>query len=266
MSTPLRVHIVPIGFEYRRVTEPLIHMRADKVYLVKYKNGDEAANFYGQIERELGQKYKHVQTEDVLLNIWDLYECIGKFREIMLQERENHVYVNVSTGTKITAIAGMLSCMLWNAKPYYAPVSYAGRKRTVEISEHVSDPVPFPAYSIHKPKPESMLILDLLRRHGGTMEKRRIIKELEGAGIIKKAMDGEDELSASAKHSKLRSLLDPMIRDWGLVSVHGSGRKSEVSIEEQGETALKIFGTGGADTARMRPIKTERAWAQDLAQ
>ena len=243
MATPLRVHIAPIGFEFRRVTVPLIHMRADKVYLVKYKNGDEAANFYGQIEGELGQKYKHIQTEDVQLDIWDLYECIGKFREIMLQEKENHVYVNVSTGTKITAIAGMLSCMLWNAQPYYAPVSYEGRKRIVEVSELVSDPVTFPAYGIHKPKPESMLILDLLRRHDGTMEKRRIIKELEAVGIIKKATDGEDDLSASAKHSKLRSLLDPMIRDWSLVSVRGSGRKSEVSIEPQGETALKIFGS-----------------------
>ena len=243
VSAPLRVHIAPIGFEYRRVTVPLIHMRADKVYLIKYNNGDEAVNFYSQIERELGQKYKHIQTEDVLLDIWNLYECIGKFREIMLQEKENHVYVNVSTGTKITAIAGMLSCMLWNAQPYYAPVSYEERQRTVEVSEHVSEPVTFPVYGIHKPKPESMMILDLLRRYGGTMEKRRIIRELEGAGIIKKATDGEDELSASAKHSKLRSLLDPMIREWGLVSVQGGGRKSEVSIESKGEIALKIFGS-----------------------
>ena len=242
MLTPLRVHIAPIGFEFRRVTEPLIYMRADKVYLIKYKTGDDAVNFYDQIESELRQKYKHIVTKDVLLDIWDLYECIREFREIMLREKENHVYVNVSTGTKITAIAGMLSCMLWDAEPYYAPVSYAERQQTVEVSEHVSEPVTFPAYGINKPRPESMLILDLLRRHGGTMEKRRIIKELEGTGIIKKATDGEDDLSASAKHSKLRSLLDPMIRNWGLVSVHGSGRKSEVSIEEQGETALKIFG------------------------
>ena len=242
MSTNLRVHIAPIGFEYRRVTEPLIHMRADKVYLIKYSGSDEAANFYTRIERDLTQRYKHIQTVDVLLNIWDLYECIEEFRKIILQEEGNHVYVNVSTGTKITAIAGMLSCMLWKAQPYYAPISYEGRKRIVDVSEHVSDPETFPAYNINKPRPEFMLILDMLRRHRDTMKKHQIIKELEDAGVIKKAEDGGDELSAPAKHSKLRSLLDPMMREWGLVSVKASGRKSEVSIEPQGKTALRIFG------------------------
>lgn len=242
MTANLRVHIVPIGFESRRVTEPLVRMLADKVYLIKYKNNDDATNFYAQIESELAQQYRHVQTVDVLLNTWDLYECIEKFREIMLREEGNHVYVNVSTGTKITAIAGMLSCMLWGAQPYYAHISYKNRIKTVETPEHVSNQETFPAYSINKPRPEFMLILDMLRSHGGIMKKRQMIKELEKIGVIKKAEDDGDELSAPAKHSKLRSLLDPMVREWSLVSVKASGRKSEVSIEPQGKTALRIFG------------------------
>lgn len=243
MSANLRVHIAPIGFEYRRVTKPLIDMRADKVYLIKHKNNDKAANFYTQIEKELAQRYKHIQIEDVLLDIWDLYECIGGFRKIILQEEENQVYVNVSTGTKITAIAGMLSCMLWNAQPYYAPIFYVNRTPMVNTSEHVSDPKTFPAYSINKPRSEFMQILDMLHRHGGTMKKYQIIEKLEEAEVIQKTDDKGVEFSASAKHSKLRSLLDPMMIEWKLISVKASGRKSEVSIEPQGETALKIFGS-----------------------
>lgn len=243
MSTRLRVHIAPIGFEYRRVTEPLIRMYADKVYLVKYEKNDDAAGFYDKIERELGQSYKHILVQDVFLNIWDLYKCVEKFREIIHQEQEqeNHVYVNVSTGTKITAIAGMLSCMLWGADPYYAPISYEGRQPDVNMSEHVSEPERFPVYGINKPKPEFMQILDLLSNHGGTMEKRHIIKELEVTNIIKNTLDN-NELSAPAKHSRLRSLLDPMMREWDLISIKTSGRKSKVSIKPQGETALQIFG------------------------
>ena len=244
MQTNLRVHISPIGFESRRVTDPLINMRADKVYLVKYKINDDAANFYAQIEEELAQRYRHIQIENILLDIWNLYECIEGFRSIILQETGNRVYVNVSTGTKITAIAGMLSCMLWNAQPYYAPISYEERVRTVSTSEHVSNPETLPAYNINKPRPEFMLILDLLLRNGGTMKKYQMIKELEKAGVIKKAEESKGELSAPAKHSKLRSLLDPMVREWNLVSIKASGRRSEVSIEPQGKTALRIFGSG----------------------
>lgn len=242
MPTNLRVHISPIGFEYRRVTEPLKRMRADKVYLIKYKSNDDAAKFYRQIEGELEQNYKHIQAKDVLLDIWDLYECVEKFREIILQEQGNHVYVNVSTGTKITAIAGMLSCMLWDAQPYYAPISYEGRDQVMDVSEHVLDSEALPTYRINKPKPEFMQILDLLSRNGGTMEKHQIIRNLEENHIIKKSPDSKGELSAPAKHSRLRSLLDPMTLEWNLISTKTNGRRSEVSIESQGETALRIFG------------------------
>ena len=113
-------------------------MLADKVYLIKYKSNDDAANFYDQIESELAQQHKHIETVDILLDTWDLYECIEKFRRIMLQEEGNHIYFNVSTGTKITAIAGMLSCMLWNAQPYYEHISYKARIKAPVMPEHVS--------------------------------------------------------------------------------------------------------------------------------
>lgn len=97
------------------------------------------------------------------LDIWNLYECIEKFREIILDEKGNHVYINVSTGTKITAIAGMLSCMLWDAYPYYAPVSYPTKETKILPTEHVQDSDILPVYDIKKPKSEFMLILSLLQ-------------------------------------------------------------------------------------------------------
>lgn len=244
MTNNLRVHIAPIGFEAKRVSEPLVKMLADKVYLIKYihKDNDDATKFYAQIESEITHQDQRIQTVDVLLDVWNLYDCIEKFREIMLQEEGNHIYVNVSTGTKITAIAGMLSCMLWGAEPYYAYVSYDDRIKIKSGPEIVTRWETFPAYSINKPRSEFMLILDMLHRHGGTMKKHQIIKELEEANVIKKTEENGDELSAPAKHSKLRSLLDPMVKEWGLVSVKARGRKSVVSIVPQGETALKIFG------------------------
>ena len=238
---------MPVGFEFRRVTKPLIHMHADKVYLIRHAEDDNAARFFSQIIEELGQNYNHIQIENVFLNIWNLYDCIEKFREIMNQESGNHVYVNVSTGTKITAIAGMLSCMMWKAQPYYAHVSYPDKREVVSMSEHVQEPDPLPVYEIKQPRQEFMLILDLLSKSNGSMKKSKMIKELEDARVIRGIDESGSSLSGPAKHSRLRSLLDPMEREWGLISVKSSGRRSVVSIEPQGKKALKIFGTGVAD-------------------
>lgn len=242
MSLNLRIHIVPVGYEFRRVTEPLIDMQADKVYLITHAEDDHVANFFSKIKEELANKYSHIHVCEVFLDVWDLYACIEKFREIISKEKGNHIHVNVSTGTKITAIAGMLSCMMWKAQPYYAPVSYQDRTIIDLPTEQVEKVTIFPTYGIKKPKPVYMQILNLLQQHGDIMRKSKLIEKLEDAHVIREVGDSGKMLTGSAKHSQLRSLLDPMEREWNLISVEASGRRSEVHITQQGKTALKIFG------------------------
>lgn len=245
MSANLRIHIVPVGFEFRRVTEPLVRMQADKVYLVTYGKDDSARKFFLQIKKELGQNYKHIKVEEVFVDVWNLYDCIEEFREIVLEENKmgNHVYVNVSTGTKITSIAGMLSCMLWGAYPYYARVSYPSVKG-IELppTEHVEEPDLLPVYDVKRPKPELLLALSILKANRGRMRKVRLIEKLEAVGVIQLRDESKSALTKAAKHSQLRALIDPLEKEWKYIRVEAKGRRSEVIITEQGETALKIFG------------------------
>jgi predicted transcriptional regulator len=44
--------------------------------------------------------------------------------------------------------------------------------------------------------------------------------------------------------SRLRAILDPLEKHWQFIEVRSRGRKSEVSLTEQGKTALRIFGSG----------------------
>jgi CRISPR/Cas system-associated protein Csm6 len=245
MSANLRIHIAPAGFEFRRVTEPLIRMQADKAYLVTYGTDDSARKFFVQIKKELAQNYKHIKVEEVFVDIWNLYDCIEKFREIISEEKKkgNHVYVNVSTGTKITSIAGMLSCMLWGAYPYYARVSYPFMKGTdIHPTEHVEEADLLPVYDVKRPKPELLLALGILKANHGRMRKARLIEKLEALGIIRLKDENRSVLTEAAKHSQLRAILNPLETEWKYIRIEASGRRSEVIITEQGETALRIFG------------------------
>ncbi len=231
-----------MGYHFLRVTEPLVRMRADKVYLVSYRPNDNASEFYAHIKEYLGQSYKHILVEETFTDLWDLYACLGLFGEIIRKESANQVYVNVSTGTKVTAIAGMLSCMFWGATPYYARVAYPKAKPPKLPTEQVEDPDLLPVYEVRKPRPEYLLVLRLLAEHNGTMRKAQLIRALEEVGVIAVRDDTRTELTRAAKHSQLRAILEPMRSDWKYVVVEARGRRSEVSLTDDGRTALKIFG------------------------
>jgi hypothetical protein len=72
---------------------------------------------------------------------------------------------------------------------------------------------------------------------GGKMKKRKLIEHLKNQGVI------DSELSAAAKHSKLKVLLAPMTSgspDNPLVEVEYRGRQSNVTLTSQGESTLLV--------------------------
>lgn len=244
MQKDLRVHIAPVGYETKRVTEPLIRQRADKVYLISHDNDDEYVRGCLQaIDGEL--RGKSIEIERIRLDFWNLYECIEKFREIILKERGNLVYVNVSTGSKITAMAGMLSCMLWSrtARPYFVHISYENRRAVIKPEKVLRIEDALPTYEIRRPRKDIMSVLELLKdADDGTMQKKAIIRELESKRIIEPTGRGGEKMTDPAKHSRLRTLLKPMESEFEYVKVESTGSRSTVSITEQGEKALRIFG------------------------
>jgi len=243
MSVRLRVHISPVGYEVKRVTEPLVKLQADRVYLITYQEDDNAKDFVEAVKLELKTKYSHIVVKEAYVDMWDPYACIAKFREIIELERANHVFVNVSTGTKVTAMAGMLACMLWDASPYYVKVSYPpSQKKIILPSERIDDVYSIPVYDINKPRDEYLAVLEIIRSAGGKLKKSKLIAALEKLKLIEKKDENTADFTQSAKHSQLRAILDPMDREWNYVAVESSGRRSEVVITEQGKKALAIFG------------------------
>jgi len=66
------------------------------------------------------------------MKMWDLFDCIQTYKKIIKEEekegRSDHIYINVSTGSKVSSIAGTLACMIWKGTPYYAHMEYNDKK------------------------------------------------------------------------------------------------------------------------------------------
>jgi hypothetical protein len=235
MTENLRVHIAPVGHEPpERVTTPLINYRADKVYLVSHlTDSKEAAENVRIIHATLKKSLASCEIQNVRTDIWNLFSCLETCREICSAESKSHVYTNVSTGSKIIAIAGMLSCMLWGGHPYYAEIDYASKKfkRTDDL----------PVYKISQPSRELLQVISMIGEHGGVLSKKELIGILQAGDHPLIPSYGADA-SKSAPHSRLRAIIGPLESEWGFVEVKAKGRRSEVTLTEQGKSALRIFG------------------------
>lgn len=242
MTEHLRVHIIPVGYDSTRITEPLIERKADKVYFIRHKSDKGYSKYFDFVKKELKDK-KELETSEEFIDMWDLFQCIKKFKEIAKKEKNNHIYINVSTGSKITSIAGMFTSMLIeNVEPYYVHIEYPSQtKKEKIIKDKVGKTDDLPVFEINKPPIEHLVVLQMLS-NGDKMKKKELIDELISKKIIQQKDQHTQFFTDYAKHSQLRTILEPMENIWEFIKIEGKGKKSRVQITSQGSFALKIFG------------------------
>ena len=246
-----RVHIAAIGFEVERVTDAIEQDRADRVYLLSREGSDVAAPFVAAVERRLRALPWPPAVQRVTADIWDLFDCLAAYRRIFAAEhrldrrspRSAPVRVNVSTGTKVTAIAGMLACMLWNGEPYYVRVSkawYSGRVPRLRAVNDIVDRVdPIGVYELRTPAEELVEVLEALQRRGGSLRKFELIREL---GLDRPNGTLSKPISPQACHGRLRRRLAPLEEKWGFIRSGPGGPRGRIVLTEQGRLALVLFG------------------------
>lgn len=241
MTDYLRVHIVPVGYDSTRITVPLLSKKADKVYFIRHVK-DKKSRYYDFITGKL--KNSGIEIHEEFVDIWDLFKCIEKFKEIVNLEKDNHVYINVSTGSKISAIAGMFASMLLqNVEPYYVHIEYPSQESPATIKKQVvKESIELPVFGINQPQKTFLTVLEILSKYD-KMKKSKLIEELVGKGVIKQKGTTERDFTPQAKHSQLRAILDPMERNWDFIKIEGKGRGSKVKITPQGNFALRIFSS-----------------------
>lgn len=240
MMKDLRIHIVPIGLDpQERITVPLINLKADRAYLVSHFNDSQTAeDNLKLVSRVMEKKLPSCELKAVATDIWDMFGCLEQYRKIFLGEPENRIYVNTSTGSKIACITGMLACMMWGGIPYYAKLDYSKEEPTKIKSMDVKDTIELPRFELNMPDERSLVILSIIKKAGGRIPKKDLIEKLKELNIIPPFLPHQ----RSAPHSRLRPILDPLRLDWKFVEITARGRKSDINLTKQGDTALRIFG------------------------
>ncbi len=186
-----RVHIAPLGFEVDRIIIPLKQTKADRLWLISHekRSEDKSGPYLDKIKKEckkLGVEIK-IEYADRL----NLFKGIKAVKDIIGKEKNNYIYVNVASGSKIQAIACMMACMILkdhdNLRPFYAePERYAAFEGKQQ-SFGIKDTIPLPTYEIQIPKQKLLDALKIVHEHKNqklTKKEMAIIAEEKGLIII----------------------------------------------------------------------------------
>ena len=252
---PRRVQIVPLGFEYARLKAPILEWRADVVVAVDYSESDAAIPYVERLLSELDAN-ERIELEVLSCDIFDLYDTLGTLTGAVARYPDDEVYVNLSAGSKITAIAGMIACMATDAHPIYARPDYgpdAAGVPSEPLHDEVAETFELPRYPVERPSDELLRVLAYVDAETSETQRGRY------RGVSKKALiefareEGFAFVAASQASTEkgYYRLLDAHVvapaLEKGYVTVEKVGRKKFVSLTPDGENTLRAFRHLAAD-------------------
>lgn len=228
------VHIAPQGYETQRVYEPAIESDADIVVLlihpVRTAQGDDCKEEVMAELDEAGVEWKQEKCD-----FFDLYRTLKSFGRVIERYSDEEIFVNLSTGSKITAIGGAVACMATAVQPYYVKVKgYEGRT----ISTGVDEAVPLNIYPIGLPNIQYLEVMRFLE------ENDEVIKK----DVLEFVQENEFPLLSRYSRKELRNNYGPLNREIldpletrGMIVQKRIGQGKRVLLTEDGENTLEAF-------------------------
>ncbi|WP_254763064.1 DUF6293 family protein [Natrinema marinum] len=275
MDVVKRVHVVPLGYEFDRILEPIRDQRADLVYLLEgdsvddheradggaggdghaERNATAAAEYHAELREELESVVPEVRTWEC--DLTDVYAVLGDVTTIADIHAEDQVYVNVSGAGTIPAIGATIACMdvSTDAHAYYVePSTYAHAGTTEPISFGVDEIEEVPTYPIDSPTRDQVAIMEFLAEPDawdGYHDDRTAPPKKKD--LIEYARDHDLSFMADRRTPDDRSgedkgafrvldthVLEPLAED-GYVTIESVGRRRVVELTERGENAYRAF-------------------------
>ena len=241
----LRVHIAPVGFEIDRIIVPATNMRADKIWLIGHNNlsQDKARPFLEKVRKTLEKK--NIEVKEVTADRYRLFDIVRTIKEIISEEKNNDIYLNVASGSKIHAVGMMMATMIFddrsNLHPFYAQ---AKEYHYTKISEPHTTGIEaihdLPTYRIHTQSKKNLDALKILVDNDGKMKKKEMAEIAEEQKII--IINAEPSNHSQARFASLdKNIISPLEHDWGYITTEKVGRNRWIHLTDEGRWASEFL-------------------------
>jgi hypothetical protein len=274
MKTPLRVHICVVGYELDRISQAAIDQKADKVILITQEERDSGREYFLENKRRLCEKDIDVKEEyvDDIRDLSHLLKVIKK--AIDNEDKENNIFINISSGSTLSAIAGTISSMMFakerNIFPYYVrPKEYNQGKNDGSglnpQTEGIEEITSIPTFQMQLPSKELLIVLKYLKEEAENehiVTKKDLIdfskenehlsklrknkRNLANRIKVEKETESTDDNEKKEKHRDYawinQNITRKLKEEWDLIDVYRIGNNICVRLNEKGKTMLDYLG------------------------
>lgn len=232
MALPQRVHIAPVGYETERIISPALDHNINKIVLLAHGNRTtKSKNCLGIVQTELSREnidfqIKNCDFFDLDSSLWAMAEAIKKYGR-------DDVFINLSTGSKITAIAGMIACMASNAHPFYVPAEeYTGET----ISKGAAEPIDIPTYAMKVPDEQFIQVLEFIDSNDEVI-KGDIVEFTQDFPLL----SGYNRKKLTDMYGPVKEhIIEPLL-EGEYIKEQRHGKDHYLFLTERGEDTLDIF-------------------------
>lgn len=251
VSVTRRIHIAPQGYEDERIYLSALDLEADRVVLITHDDENDRAARCRENTIEVLEE-EGVDTEIRTCNIFDINSSLETlFEVIRSRPADDDIKVNVSAGSKITAIAGMMACMFTGADPIYViPEGYGEDGEDAEdeedtVSYGMKETIGLPAYPIAEPDHELVEVLSFIHEEQPEDGPEGVLLKEIGEYLLENelpAVEGSNKEPGEAEdiyHIVRRKIVTPLSRR-GLVEETPYDGGNHIRTSQQGEEMLEV--------------------------
>lgn len=243
LQVPKRVHIVPLGYEEDRIVKPVIDYDADKVIFLEPsdEHGDiDQPEYHTRVRKRVQDA--GIETETIGCNIFNLYASLGTIAELANEFREHNVHVNLASGSKVTAIGGMIACMATGAIPYYVRAKdYAGGDEK-PVASGVESTERLPKYHIEEPEAQHISALKYIDEND-SVTKQNLIKhgKQEELPFIARYDTTEVKNPDRGYYRRLNTQIITPLQNRGFIAVEKHSKYQYITVTESGANQHQAF-------------------------
>ena len=210
--------------------------KAEKVYLLIHRNKskDKAGKYAARIQKDL--KAVNIETETVPCKLENIEEITRVVRDLILQETDNEIVLNVSSGSKNHSVGFDRACMTLEKRDHVRmlgikPKKWAAPKYPKQLSTGVSTVTVIGIHRVIPPPPMLIIAMKIIKQDSVDIPYNKGKKGVRKKDLAKSLFGNNNNVALTKLQ---RTITQPLQYTWLAIKIIKVGRSDWIGLTKEG--------------------------------